>query len=180
MTVSTARMTPLGAVVRGLAAGVAGTAAMTAAQELPARLRSSGGEGDEDAGRQQEDERQSDPWEQASAPAKVARRVIEGVFRRDVSPDAIPLLTHATHWGYGTGWGALYGLLQGSRPGPALRRGVGFGGFVWAMSYVQLVPMGLYEPPWKYSPGDLGMEVGYHLAYGAGLGVAYAALERRT
>lgn len=176
MPIRTPRVTPLGAVARGLAAGVAGTAAMTAAQELSMRLQPSGG-GEEDGG-QEQGQQQSDPWEQASAPAKVARRLIEGVFQREVSPDAIPALTHATHWGYGTGWGAVYGLVQGSMPGPALRRGLGFGAFVWAMAYVQLVPMGLYEPPWKYSPKDLGMELGFHLAYGAGLGAGYAALER--
>ena len=175
MPIRTPRTTPLGAVARGLAAGVVGTAAMTAAQELSSRLQASGGNGDQ----QQDDEQReqpNDPWEQASAPAKVARRILEGVFQREVPPDAIPALTHATHWGYGTGWGAVYGLVQGSRPRPALRSGLGFGTFVWAMAYVQLVPMGLYEPPWKYSPTDLGMELGFHLAYGAGLGAGYAAL----
>ena len=44
---------------------------------------------------------------------------------------------------------------------------------------VQLVPMGLYEPPWKYSLKDIGMEVGYHLAYGAGVGAGFAALDPR-
>jgi hypothetical protein len=44
------------------------------------------------------------------------------------------------------------------------------------MSYVQLVPAGLYELPWKYPPKDVAMEVGYHLAYGAGLSVAQRAV----
>ena len=46
------------------------------------------------------------------------------------------------------------------------------------MSYVQLVPMGLYEPPWRYPPKELALDLSYHLAYGAGLGAAYAVLER--
>ncbi len=168
------RLTPRAAVSRGLAAGVIGTAAMTVAQELSARLRSSGEGGG--GGAQEES---SDPWEQASAPAKVAKRVGEGVFQRQVSSDLIPVLTHATHWGYGTGWGTVYGILAGSADRPwSLRAGMAFGAGVWVMSYVQLVPMGLYELPWKYPASDVAMELGYHLVYGAAAGAGFRALTR--
>ncbi len=172
-----AGLTPLGAVARGLVAGAAGTAVMTAVQELSMKLQAS----DEQEGSEQQAEQQqpSDPWEQASAPAKVARKVARGVFDQDISPDKIGPLTHAMHWGYGTSWGAVFGLLEGTSRGRPLRRGVLFGAGVWVMSYVQLVPMGLYEPPWKYSPKDVAMELGYHLAYGAGLGTAWGALDGR-
>ena len=46
------------------------------------------------------------------------------------------------------------------------------------MPYVQLVPMGLYQPPWEYPPADLALDLSYHLVYGAALGTAYAALDR--
>lgn len=171
-------VTPLGAVTRGVAAGMIGTAVMTAWQEISIKLVSS----DQDAGNgtlaESPGQQPTDLWERASAPAKVARRVLEGVFNQEVAPERIGLLTNAMHWGYGTGWGAVYGLIQGTSPGPALRRGVLFGTAVWAMSYVTLVPMGLYQPPWKYSPQELTMDISYHLAYGAGLGVGYAAVDR--
>ncbi len=162
--------TPLAALRRGLLAGVVGTAAMTAWQELSAKLQSStdGGGGGSD-----------DPWEQASAPAKVGKRIGEGVFQHEVSSELIPVLTHGMHWAYGTGWGAAYGLIAGSvarrRP---LRLGLAFGTGVWAMSYVQLVPMGLSQPPWKYPPKELAMDLSYHLVYGSGTGLAYTALDR--
>ena len=165
------RTSPLGALAKGLAAGVAGTAAMTAAQELSIKLMSSGEQPQPDAG-------PTDPWEAASTPAKVARRIIEGVFDKEASPESIPFLTHAMHWGYGIGWGAVYGLMAGTSPGPALRRGPVFGAAVWGMSYVELVPMGLYEPPWKYGAKDLALEVGFHLVYGTGVAATYAALGR--
>jgi len=165
------RPTPLGAVGRGLVAGVAGTVVMTIAQEASARLQSSGG--GQDAG---DSETPQDPWDQASVPAKLARRVIEGVFQRQVSAAHIPLLTNGMHWGYGTAWGGVYGLLHGGSPGPPLRRGALFGTGVWVMSYVQLVPMGLYEPPWRYPAGSIATEVGFHLAYGTGTAAAYRAL----
>ena len=173
--------TPLGAISRGIAAGVVGTGFMTLAQTLPQKLASSGDswadEGGAEGGAEQQ-EGQTDPWEQASAPAKVAKRVIEGVFQHDVPPERIPLLTHAMHWSYGTAWGAVYGVAQGSVHAPPLRHGLVFGTGVWAMSYVQLVPMGLYEPPWKYPPKDLAVDLGYHLAYGLGLATAFRIFDR--
>jgi len=146
---------------------------MTITQEVAAKLRSSG------ADQEEQGDQPSDPWEQASAPAKVAKRVIEGVFEHEVPPERIPLLTHATHWGYGTSWGAVYGLIEGTFGGRSAKQGLLFGTGVWAMSYVQLVPMGLYQPPWKYPPKELALDLSYHLAYGLGLVGGHRVLERR-
>lgn len=157
---------------RGLAAGVVGTGLMTAWQEVSAKLQSSSDEASEP--QQQPD----DPWEDASAPAKVAKRVGEGVFERKVSAQRIPLLTNVMHWGYGSSWGIVYGLIAGSARRPwGLRAGAAFGTGVWAMSYVQLVPIGLYEPPWKYPPKDLATDLSYHLAYGVGVAEAFRVLQ---
>lgn len=157
---------------RGLVAGLTGTAVMTAWQELSAKLQSSGSDAGTGA-----PETPSDPWEQASAPAKVGRMLL-GALGYDVPPAKINLLTNVMHWGYGTSWGAIYGVVMGhtahDRP---LARGLAFGTWVWVMSYVQMVPLGLYEPPWKYSPRELAMDLSYHLAYGAGVGTAGAILE---
>lgn len=169
------RRTPIGAVVRGLAAGVVGTGFMTIAQELAARLQSP----DDDGQRGDAGEAPRDPWEHASMPAQVARRISEGVFRHEVPPEWIPVLTHAMHWAYGTGWGALYGLIHSSLVRESkVRHGLLFGSGVWAMSYAQLVPMGLYELPWKYPPKGIGMEVSFHLVYGAGVASAHRLLDR--
>jgi hypothetical protein len=43
-----------------------------------------------------------------------------------------------------------------------------FGLVVWAMSYAQLVPLGIYEPPWRYPITELATDLGYHEAYGIG------------
>ncbi len=169
------QMTPLGAAARGIVAGVAGTAAMTAWQEVVNRFKPARGASDAAAPEMQ------DPWEEAPAPAKVARRVIEGVFQREVRPEQIQLLTHVTHWTYGTAWGAIYGLIAGTIGASTLKAGAAFGSGVWAMSYVQLVPMGLYEPPWKYPIKTLAEDLSYHLVYGAGVAAAFHLLiERRS
>ena len=62
---------PLGAIARGIAAGVVGTGFMTVAQTLSAKLQSPDGSPDQETVQPQG---QQDPWEQASVPAKVARR----------------------------------------------------------------------------------------------------------
>src|SRR5690348_10476358 len=119
-------ITPLGAIARGLLAGAAGTAAMTAAQKLSSRLKT-------------DDDSQSgggDPWEQAPAPAQAAKRILEGVFDLRVPASRIGLLTHTTHWLYGIGWGAVYGLVQESILAPPLRHGLLFGTGLWGASYL--------------------------------------------
>ena len=166
------RVTPLGAVARGLLAGAAGTAAMTGWQELAAKLQSSGDEGGGSS------EPPKDPWEEAPAPAIVAKRVSEGVFHEDVPAEKIELLTNVTHWGYGTTWGAGYGLVAGTVGRSTLRGGLAFGTGVWLASYAQLVPMGLYEPPWKYPPKELALDLSYHLVYGAATALAYGLIDR--
>lgn len=163
--------TPLGAIGRGLLAGAVGTAAMTAWQTLSAKLQDSG----EEPGGSSSEESQ-DPWAQASAPAKVARRVAEGVFEAEIPAARIGTVTEAMHWGYGTTWGGVYGTLAGTRGHSSLGGGLAFGAAVWASSYAQLVPMGLYEPPWRYPPRRLALELSYHLVYGAATAVAYRAL----
>jgi hypothetical protein len=166
------QVTPLGAVGRGLAAGLLGTVAMTGWQLLAAKLRS----GDEAEGSAAEPavDKPVDPWQEASVPAQLAKRVIEGVFLVDEVPASkIGLLTEVMHWGYGTAWGGVYGLLAGTTGRSTVRGGLAFGLGVWTSSYVELVPTGLYEPPWKYSAEVVGLDLSYHLVYGTGTAVAY-------
>lgn len=136
--------TPLGALVRGIAAGVAGTAAMTAWQELSSRLRSSrANESEEAAGRApQAEQQEQDLWENAPAPAVVGKRLIEGLFRRDFPAERISLLTHIAHWTYGAAWGGVYGLVQGTVRANPVVHGFLLGTGTWVTSYAQLVPMG--------------------------------------
>jgi hypothetical protein len=160
----------IGLATRGVAAGVVGTAFMTAWQEIVAHLRR---HSMPKVMRQDED-----PWEKAPAPAQVGRLAVKGVLGRDVPTKYIPLFTNAVHWGFGTSMGAAYGLLHGIlRRKPAVD-GPLFGLGVWAQSYATLVPLGLYKPPWHYPAKTIAKDISYHLVYGAGTAAGYKLVER--
>lgn len=148
----------------GLAAGVAGTAAMTAYQELVGRAR---GGGDGDGG--------APTWDEAPAPAQVARKAAERAAGRTPPAERIPLLTNAMHWAYGIGWGAVYGVVRSRLRARPFLHGPLFGTLVWLGSYAQLVPLGVYEPPWEYGPKTLATDWSYHVVYGLGVAGAFEA-----
>jgi uncharacterized membrane protein YagU involved in acid resistance len=166
---------PLGVLARGVAAGLIGTAAMTSWQEIAAKLKKRTMVDVEE--RYRED---VDPWEKAPAPAQLAKRVLEALFKVEVPAERIPLFTNAVHWGYGTALAGVYGLVESSvrsRPG---FHGALFGMGVWTMSYATLVPMGLYKPPWRYPAKSIAKDVSYHLVYGTGVGAGFALVERAS
>jgi len=154
--------------LRGVVAGLAGTAAMTVAQLAAARLR------DEPART-----RVPRAWSEAPAPAQVAKQAADAVGRGShVTKQDVPRLTGAVHWSYGTGLGVLYALaVRALRPTPLLG-GLGFGIGVWSAAYVQLVPLGIYEPPWRYPLDELALDLSYHLVYGAATAGAFAVVDR--
>jgi hypothetical protein len=161
-------MTGLRTLTAGLAAGLVGTTAMTALQELMAarRRRARGATGGNGSG-------PDDPWARAPAPAQLARIVVRSATGRDVPAERIPLFTNAVHWGYGTSMGVLYGIVQRTREGSPLVRGPLFGLGVWASSYATLVPLGLYKWPWHYRAGAIAKDLSYHLVYGSGVAAGY-------
>jgi hypothetical protein len=166
---------------KGIGAGLVGTTAMTALQELSilfrkARKARANGSAASDEGRN------DDPWSHAPAPAQVAKRMLETVFHQEVHADRIRLLTNLTHWGYGTGLGVAYALVGRRLPlgrTPAVR-GPLYGTGAWAMSYAMLVPMGLYEPPWRYPAKTIAKDLSYHLVFGLGCATGYKLLATRA
>ncbi len=149
-------ITPLGAIGRGLLAGAAGTAAMTACQT--AAMKAQGGQ-------------------PSTVPGQVAQRVGEGVFRRKVPDDQLGTLTQVMHWSYGTSWGAVYGAAQSTLHLPALHHGLLFGTLAWGTgSLIGLPAMQLAPPVWQRPPAGTAMEAGYHLVYGLGAALAYRLL----
>ena len=148
--------TPLGAVVKGVLAGAAGTAVMTGSQLGYYKAM---------------DVQPSD------TPAQVGKRVIEGVLHRGPVPeDKMETLNNAMHWAYGTSWGVLYGLAAGTSKPRALRGGLLFGAVVWGASLIHLPAMKLSPPIWESDPKSLAPDVGFHVVYGVAVATAYKTL----
>jgi hypothetical protein len=168
-------MTPLDSILRGVAASAVGTLAMDAL--LYGRYRRGGGDG---AFPGWESSEGLESWENAPAPARVAKRFLEDVLHRDLSPRYARLLNNVTHWGFGLATGAGYGLLLGSRRAPKLAYGPPFGAAVWASGYVVLPLLGVYEPIWKYDRETLGKDLSAHLVFGTATGAAFSLLARSS
>jgi len=115
-------------------------------------------------------------WDQAPAPAQVGKRLVEGVFQRQLPEQRAPLVNNLTHWGYGILGGAQYGLLAGSVPAPRIWFGLPFGAGVWAAGYVVLPAAKLYQPIWEYDVGTLAKDLGAHLVYGLTTAVVFTKL----
>ena len=99
----------LRSIIRGVAAGVVGTLALDAWVYLGYRRG-----GGDDAFPAWETSAGLDSWENAPAPALVAKKVLEVMLGHEVPPRYARALNDATHWGFGVANGGLYGLLVGS------------------------------------------------------------------
>ena len=117
-----------------------------------------------------------DDWHDAPAPAKVGKRLIEGLLRRELSPNHVRLINNATHWGYGLFAGAPYGIVVGSLQSPKVRYGLPFGAGVWVTGYAVLPVLGVYRPIWEYDLETLGNDLSAHLVFGVGTAAAFRVL----
>lgn len=160
--------TPLGAVVRGMVAGAAGTVAMDTVWF--ARYRSSGGAS---GFASWEFSSGLCRWDQAPAAAKVGKRLVEGLFQRELPEREAALVNNLTHWAYGVLAGIQYGIVAGSLRTPRIRYGLPFGAAVWACGYAVLPEVGLYKPIQEYDRDTLAKDLSAHLAYGLGTAAAF-------
>lgn len=138
---------------KGLFAGLAGTAAMTISSTLEMKL----------SGR-----------EASETPAQAAEKVL------DVKPEdeeAEARFSNLVHWGYGTGWGGVRGLLASAGlSGPAAT--VAHFGLVWGSEQVVLPALNVSAPVFKYGGKATATDLLHHTVYAAATGLAYSYLER--
>jgi hypothetical protein len=141
------------AVGKGLFAGAAGTVAMTASSTIEMKLR----------GRSA-----------SSAPATAAAKVL-GVEPKGQREEA--RFATIVHWGYGTSWGAVRGLI-GAVGLKGLRADVAHFGAVWGSEQVMLPALGVAPPFWEWGAKEISIDAFHHLVYAGATGVAYAMLDR--
>jgi hypothetical protein len=138
---------------KGLFAGVAGTAAMTVSSTLEMKL----------SGR---------PARQT--PAEAAEKVLQVEPENE---DTEARFSNLVHWGYGTGWGGVRGLLASTGlPGPVAT--LAHLGLVWGAEQVVLPALDVSAPVFKYGGKATATDLLHHTVYATATGLAYAYLDR--
>jgi hypothetical protein len=142
-----------GALLRGLVAGAAGTAAMTVSSTLEMRLR------------------RRPP---SDAPAAAAGEVLGVVPRDEAGKRRFGTLVH---WAYGTSWGAARGVI-GAAGVQGLPAALLHLGLVWGAEQVVLPTLGVAEPGWRWGAAELSTDLLHHGVYAGVTSLVYELLER--
>ena len=137
---------------KGLVAGLVGTAAMTVSSTVEARLR------------------QRKP---SSAPARATAKVL-GItsFEDDI---ARARFNDLSHWGYGTGWGMIRGLLDAAGLPPRAAT-VAHGAAVWGSEQITLPALDIAPPAIFWAPREIAIDAFHHAVYAMTTGAAYELL----
>jgi hypothetical protein len=133
----------------GLVAGVLGTAAMTVSSTIEARLRHRA---------------------PSSAPARATAKAL-GIaeFENDL---AKARFSDLSHWGYGTGWGVVRGVL-GATGIPPAKATAAHGAAVWGSAAVTLPALDVAPPFVFWGRKEVAIDLFHHSVYALATGAAY-------
>jgi hypothetical protein len=139
---------------KGLVAGFAGTAAMTVSSTLEAKLRKRA---------------------PSTAPARATAKLL-GIREFD-SALAEARWNDLSHWGYGTGWGVVRGLLGvlGLSPRAA---SVAHGAAIYGAAQVTLPALEIAPPAIFWGKDEVAIDAFHHVVYATATGLAYALIDR--
>jgi hypothetical protein len=137
---------------KGLMAGFAGTAAMTISSTLEAKLR----------GR-----------EASTAPARAMAKVLGIASFEDAVAEA--RFNDLSHWGYGTGWGVVHGLLDAAGV-PPRKATAAHGAAVWGSAQVTLPALDIAPPAVFWPKQEIAIDAFHHTVYAVATGLAYELL----
>src|SRR5262245_53013011 len=141
---------------KGLLAGVVGTAAMTLSSTIEMRVRHR---------------------EASKAPAEAAKKVL--AIEKFQSDAAEARFSNLVHWGYGTAWGAVRGLLCAAGLGPAPATGTHLAA-MWGGAQVMLPALDVAPPVTMWGRREIAIDLWHHVVYTAATGLAYDWLDRRS
>jgi hypothetical protein len=148
--------TVAGAIGRGLVAGFAGTAAMTISSTLEAKLR----------GRAP-----------SSAPARATAKMLGIKEFEDGVAEA--RFNDLSHWGYGTGWGVVRGLLDAIGMSPKAAT-ITHGAAIYGAAQVTLPALEIAPPAIFWSKDEIAIDAFHHAVYAAATGLAYQLVAGRN
>jgi hypothetical protein len=143
------------AIGKGIVAGFAGTAAMTASSTLEAKLR----------GR-----------EPSSAPSRATAKVL-GIKEFEDSV-AQARFNDLSHWGYGTGWGVLRGLLDAAGLSPKAATAA-HGAAIYGAAQITLPALEIAPPSVFWPKEEIAIDAFHHAVYATATGVAYELINGR-
>jgi hypothetical protein len=141
---------------KGLVAGFAGTAAMTISSTIEAKLR----------GRAP-----------SSAPARATTKALGIAAFEDAVAQA--RFNDLSHWGYGTGWGVMRGLLDAAGLAPR-KATAAHGAAVWASAQVTLPALDVAPPAIFWAKEEIAIDAFHHTVYAIATGLAYELLGSRN
>ncbi len=138
----------------GLVAGFAGTAAMTVSSTVEAKIR-------------------------GRAPSTAPARATASALGIATFEDGIARarFNDLSHWGYGTGWGVVRGLLAAAGLEPH-RATAAHGAAVWGSAQVTLPALDIAPPAIFWPRREIAIDLFHHTVYALATGVAYELLER--
>jgi hypothetical protein len=141
---------------KGLVAGVAGTAAMTISSSLEARIRHRAA---------------------SSAPARATAKIL-GIkeFEDDI---AAARFNDLSHWGYGTMWGVVRGLLATTGLSPKAATAA-HGAAVWGSAAVTLPALEVAPPFVFWGRKEVAIDLWHHAVYATATGIAYRLIDERA
>jgi hypothetical protein len=141
---------------KGLVAGLAGTAAMTVSSSLEARIRHRAA---------------------SSAPARATAKVL-GIkeFEDDI---AAARFNDLSHWGYGTMWGVVRGLLGATGLSPKAATAT-HGAAVWGSAAVTLPALEVAPPFVFWGRKEVAIDLWHHAVYATATGLAYTLIDERA
>jgi hypothetical protein len=139
---------------KGLVAGFAGTAAMTVSSTLEARLRRRA---------------------PSTAPARATARML-GIREFD-SALAEARWNDLSHWGYGTGWGVVRGLLATAGLSPKAATAA-HGAAIYGAAQVTLPALEVVPPSIFWGTKEVAIDAFHHAVYAAATGLAYMLIDR--
>ncbi len=142
-----------GAVGKGLIAGFAGTAAMTVSSTLEAKLR----------GRAPSD-----------APARATAKMLGIKEFEDAVAQA--RFNDLSHWGYGTGWGLVRGLLSAAGRSPRAATAI-HGAAIYGAAQVTLPALEIAPPIVFWPKQEVAIDAWHHSVYALATGIVYDLLD---
>jgi hypothetical protein len=142
------------AIGKGLVAGFAGTAAMTVSSTLEARWRGRAA---------------------SSAPARATAKVLGIRSFEDATAEA--RFNDLSHWGYGTGWGVLRGLLAGVGLSPRAATAA-HGAAIYGAAQVTLPALEIAPPVVFWPKEEIAIDAFHHAVYATATGLAYKLIDR--